>query len=126
VFVGAEEDDNPNGTNAGGVFALRTDRPEAPPQLIIPADGAPRSYFGYVLGSTERYLAARQGAEVHLFSDFEAEVPRERTLSALTGEPLPSNVSAMAGRGHRLAVGMAFADDPAPNAGGVVVVDFAP
>jgi len=126
VFVGAEEDDNANGTNAGGVFALRTDRPEAAPQLIIPADGAPRRYFGYVLGATDRYLAAREGAEVHLFSEFDADTSRERTLSALTGTPLPGNVSAMAGDGRRLAVGMAFADEPEPDAGSVVVVDFTP
>lgn len=126
VFVGAEEDDNPNGTNAGGVSALRTDRPEAPPQLITPADGAPRSYFGYVLGATNRYLAARQGADLHLFSEFEENPPRDRTLSALTGETLPSSISAMAGEGRRLAIGMLSADEPASNAGAVVVVEFAP
>ena len=126
VFVGAEEDDNASGTNAGGVFALRVDRPAAPPQLILPSDGAPRAYFGYVMGATDRYLVVRQGAEVYLFSEFDAASPRERTLSALTGTSLPGTVSAMAGDGHRLAVATAFADLGATDAGGVVVVDFAP
>jgi hypothetical protein len=126
VFVGAEEDDNANGTNAGGVFALHLERPEAPPQLILPSDGAPRSYFGYVMGATDRYLAVRQGADVYLFSAFDQESPQERTLSALTGASLPGTVSAMAGDGQRLVIGTAFAATPEPNAGAVVVVDLAP
>lgn len=125
VFVGAEEDDNANGTNAGGVFALRTDRPDGPSQLILPAGGAPNSYFGYVIGTTDRVLAAYQGTEVHFFSALGEDRLRERTLTELTGAPLPGSTSAMAGDRRRLAMGVAFADDPVSNAGAVVVVEFA-
>jgi len=125
VFVGAEEDDNANGTNAGGVFALRTDRLNDSSQLILPATGAPNSYFGYVIGTTDRVLAAYQGREVHFFSAFGDNQPRERTLTELTGAPLPGGASAMAGDGRRLVMGAAFADDPMSNTGAVLVVEFA-
>jgi len=131
VFVGAEEDDNANGTNAGGVFALRLDRREAPPQLLIPSDGAPRSYLGFALAVTDRYLAASEDAEVRLFAldgvfarDGEAATNGPR-LSTLTGEPLPGGVLALAGDGERLVVGMPLADGVHPNEGAVWVVDVA-
>jgi len=126
VFVGAEEDDNANGTNAGGVFALRLDRPEASPTLIIPPDGAPRSYLGFALATTDRYLAASERAEVRLFAlEREAATDGAR-VSTLLGEALPGGVLALAGKGRRLVVGMPLADGAHPNEGAVVVVDFAP
>ena len=126
VFVGAEEDDNANGTNAGGVFALRLDRPEAPPDLIIPPDGAPRSYLGFALATTDQYLAASERAEVRLFAlDGEAATNGSK-LSTLMGEALPGGVLALAGHGRRLVVGMPLADGAHPNEGAVVVVDLGP
>jgi hypothetical protein len=126
VFVGAEEDDNANGTNAGGVFALRLDRPEAPTDLLIPPDGAPRSYLGFALATTDRYLAASERAEVRLFAlDGEAATDGAK-LSTLMGEALPGGVLALAGNGGRLVVGMPLADGVHPNEGAVVVVDVAP
>jgi hypothetical protein len=126
VFVGAEEDDNANGTNAGGVFALRLDQPEASPTLIIPPDGAPRSYLGFALATTDRYLAASEDTEVRLFSLPSEGSVNGQKLSALLGEALPSGVLALAGDGRRLAVAMPFADGPHPNVGAVMVVDVAP
>ncbi|NBB74845.1 MAG: hypothetical protein GVY35_14365 [Bacteroidetes bacterium] len=126
VFVGAEEDDNANGTNAGGVFALRLDRPEASPELIIPPDGAPRSYLGFALATTDRYLAASERAEVRLFALSDEEATNGKKLSVLLGEVLPGGVLALAGDGQRLAVGMPFADGAHPNSGAVVVVDVVP
>ena len=130
VFVGAEEDDNANGTNAGGVFAVRLDRPEAPPELIIPPDGARRSYLGFALATTDRYLAASESAEVRLFALSGEETTEEATngpkLSALLGAALPGGVLALAGDGQRLAVGMPLADGSHSNVGAVVVVDVAP
>jgi hypothetical protein len=126
VFVGAEEDDNANGTNAGGVFALRLDQPEASPTLIIPPDGAPQSYLGFALATTDRYLAASEDTEVRLFALADAGSTNGQRLSALMGEALPSGVLALAGDGRRLVVGMPFADESHPNTGAVVVVDIAP
>jgi hypothetical protein len=126
VFVGAEEDDNANGTNAGGVFALRVDRPAAAPQLITPANGTPRSYFGFALATTDRYLAASERAEVRLFALENENTPTGSRLSTLTGEALPGGVLALSGHRQRLVVGMPLADGAHPNAGAVVVVDFAP
>jgi len=131
VFVGAEEDDNANGTNAGGVFALRPDRPEAPPHLLIPSDGAPRSYLGFALAVIDRYLAASEDAEVRLFAlegvfalDGEPATNGQR-LSTLLGTTLPGGVLALAGNGRRLVVGMPTADGAHPNTGTVWVVDVA-
>jgi hypothetical protein len=108
------------------VFALRLDRPEAVPTLIIPTDGAPRSYLGFALATTDRYLAASERAEVRLFAlDGEAATNGPR-LSALLGEALPGGVLALAGKGRRLVVGMPLADGAHPNEGAVVVVDVAP
>lgn len=126
VFVGAEEDDNANGTNAGGVFALRLDRPEAPVELLIPADGAPRSYLGFALATTDLYLAASEDAEVRLFSLAGDGSTNGQKLSVLMGEALPSGVLALAGYGRRLVVGMPFADGPSSNTGAVLVVDLEP
>ena len=126
VFVGAEEDDNANGTNAGGVFAVRLGRPEAPPELIIPPDGAPRSYLGFALATTEQYLAASESAEVRLFALLGEEATEGAKLSTLMGAALPGGVLALGGDGQRLAVGMPLADGARPNAGAVVVVDVAP
>jgi len=126
VFVGAEEDDNANGTNAGGVFALQLDRVEAPPELIIPPDGAPRSYLGFALATTDHYLAASEDTEVRLFA-LAGEAPTDgQKLSALLGAALPGGVLALAGEGRRLVVGMPFADGADANAGAVMVVDVAP
>ncbi|NBB73716.1 MAG: hypothetical protein GVY35_08565 [Bacteroidetes bacterium] len=126
VFVGAEEDDNANGTNAGGVFALRLDRPEASPELIIPPDGAPRSYLGFALATTDRYLAASEDTEVRLFALSDEEATDGAKLSTLMGAALPGGVLALAGDGQRLAVGMPFADGAHPNAGVVMVADVVP
>lgn len=126
VFVGAEEADNANGTNAGGVFELRLDLPEQPPRLIIPADGAPSSYLGFVVTTTKQYLAASEDTEVRLF-DLDASGSSEgERVSELLGRPLAGGVLALAGDGNRLVVGMPFADTPASNTGAVTVVDFAP
>lgn len=125
VFVGAEEDDNANGTNAGGVFAVPLDRSEAEPRLVVPADGQPRTYFGYVLGATDRVLAAYAADEVVVFLDPGTDRQREARLSELMGEPLAGRASAMAGEEQRLVVGMAFADGTEEEAGAVVVVEFA-
>jgi hypothetical protein len=126
VFVGAEEDDNANGTNAGGVFALQLDRPETQPTLIIPPDGAPRSYLGFALATTDRHLAASERAEVRLFALDGAAATDGAKLSALMGEALPGGVLALAGKGRRLVVGMPLADGTHPNEGAVVVVDVTP
>jgi len=126
VFVGAEEDDNANGTNAGGVFALQLDRPEAPPTLMVPTDGAPRSYLGFALATTDRYLAASERAEVRLFPLSAEGAEAGSKLSALMGEALPGGVLAVAGHGGRLVVGMPLADGTHPNEGAVVVVDVTP
>ena len=126
IFVGAEEDDNETGTNAGGVFGLRLDAPDRLAMLITPSDGASRTYFGFALAATDRYLAASHGAEVHLFSGFDASIVQDRRLKALSGRSLPASVTALAGSGRHLVVGSAYADDPGPDAGYVEVVEFAP
>ena len=126
VFVGAEEDDNANGTNAGGVFELRLDRPKADPRLIIPADGAPRSYLGFAVATTARDLAASEDAEVRLFPLDATGTADGRKLSTLLGAPLPSGVLALAGHGRYLVVGMPFADAPETNTGVVTVVALTP
>ena len=125
VFVGAEEDDNANGINAGAVFELRLDGRQAPPGLIIPADGAPASYLGFAVATTARYLAASEDPEVRLFELDAPGTADGQRLSALLDEPLPSGVLALAGDGHRLVVGMPFADGPETNIGAVIVVTFA-
>ena len=109
---------------------MRLDRHEAPPELIIPPDGAPRSYLGFALATTDRYLAASERAEVRLFALSGEEATEEATngpkLSALLGTTLPGGVLALAGDGQRLAVGMPLADGAHPNAGVVVGVDIMP
>lgn len=126
VFVGAEEDDNANGTDAGGVFALALDKPDAEPTLFVPSAGGPRSYFGYIVATTDRILAAYAGREVVLFIEPGKPDEREVPLRELTGSPLAGNVSAMAGKGRQLVVGSAFADERGENSGAVVVVEFSP
>lgn len=126
VFVGAEEDDNANGFNAGGVFALRLDSLAAGPRLVIPSDGAPRSYLGYTLTTTEHYLAVSEDSEVRLFALGNDGATGGTTLSTLMGEPLPSGVLALAGDGNTLVVGMPFANGDHPNTGTVWVVEMAP
>lgn len=126
AFVGAEEDDNVNGANAGGVFELRLDRADEPARLIVPSDGAPNSYLGFAVTTTERYLAASEDPEVRLFELHATGSTEGRKLSALLGSSFPSGVLALAGEGNLLVVGMPFADGAAPNTGAVTVVEFAP
>jgi hypothetical protein len=125
AFVGAEEDDNGNGTDAGGVFALSLDDRDRPPRLVIPDDGAPRSYLGYVVATTDALLAASEDREVRLFALDPAEAgPTDGVrLSTLLDRRLPGGVLALAGQGRLLAVGMPFATEPVEEAGTVLVVE---
>lgn len=126
AYLGAEEDDNVNGTNAGGVFALRLDAPRPRPRLVIPDDGAPRSYLGFTVAITDRHLAASEDDEVRLFElgSVPGSGPRDRRLSEVIGRSLTSGVLALSGAGRLLVVGMPFDDDPVPGAGTVFLVEF--
>lgn len=124
VYLGAEEDDNANGVDAGGIFALRPDAWGTAPTLVIPDDGGPRSYLGFALATTARLLAASEDDEVRLFPlDPRSVVPTAGArLSGLIGRPLPGGVLALAGTGDRRVVGMPYADGPSRTVGEVLVV----
>lgn len=105
LFVGAEEDDNANGADAGGVHVFDQGTLPARETLVVRPDGGPRQYFGFLVAADAGWMASGASDRVDVFRHGPDGVAPAGRLRERTGRRLSAAISGLALADSRLVVG---------------------
>ena len=105
LFVGAEEDDNANGADAGGVHVFNAEALPARRTLVTRPGGGPRQYFGFLVAADAGWMASGASDRVNVFRHGPDGVDPAGALRKRTGRRLSAAISGLALAEGRLVVG---------------------